>query len=36
MIVVPQQTKTLFENFLKDSSFYGKGMDPKLALLGQL
>ena len=34
--VLPWQTKTLFENFLKDSSIYGRGADPKLALLVQL
>ena len=34
--VVLKQAKTLFENFLKDLSIYGKGTDPKLALLVQL
>ena len=33
---VLQQIKTLFENFLMDSIIYGKGTDPKLALLVQL
>ena len=30
--VVLLQTKTLFENILKDSSIYGKNPDPKAAL----
>ena len=34
--VVLQQTKTLFEKFLKDLSFHKKETGPKLALLVQL
>ena len=34
--IVFQQTKTLFKNFLKASIIYGKGTDPKLALLVQI
>ena len=30
--LVLYQTKTLFQNFLKELSFYGKGTDPKFVI----